>query len=305
MRAVTWKMEQTGPQTRGSASGRELSKVILCLWEQCRGFRLGMSWFVECRVDCCDGNEECSNQKIEVEATWDTRTDVRGPRNFIPPAVHTMDLPGEAANPEDFMQCIQPFEKISPVGDMWIFTDGSVKEGRGTWAIIIEEQIPYSGPCLQKPTVTGWGHYGRRHTTSFSVELTGLVEAIQVISKIKTNSLVVLQSDSSSAIQAILGLIDSPDERALVTHAREQWDKLLRTHRCTLKWIKGHSFHKGNTWADALAEHAMGGPNYWRIPEWEGKQVYIPEVAGAEECLDIQWNKVIEQHHKQRTKTRQ
>ena len=82
----------------------------------------------------------------------------------------------------------QKLPKVSPEGECWIYTDGSVGVECGKWAVVPEETQTYFGVVVFiGPDPRFWGHYGAMHKTSFTVELVAQIEALFVIQAMPTN----------------------------------------------------------------------------------------------------------------------
>lgn len=140
-----------------------------------------------------------------------------------------------------------------------IFTDGASRgnPGPGGWgAIVVEGEKVFE--------------FGGREdkTTNNRMELTAAIEAL---SKVKGQSLIVIYSDSSYVINGITKWIYSWEKRNWVTQNKEPvlnkdlWEKLLEATKLKkIEWkhVKGHSGISGNERADEIATSFADGNDF-------------------------------------------
>ncbi len=135
-----------------------------------------------------------------------------------------------------------------------IFTDGACKgnPGAGGWGAILrykEVEKEISG--------------GEKYTTNNRMELTAVIEALELL---KEPCQVSLYTDSQYIANALTkgwakkwkanGWMRNKNEKALNP---ELWDKLLNlydVHQIDVNWIKGHAGHPENERCDRLAVNA-------------------------------------------------
>ena len=124
-----------------------------------------------------------------------------------------------------------------------IYTDGSSKDGFGSWAYVISKR----GKLLQE-------RFGRvRGANSNTMEFQAAVEALKSLSQ---DSKITLYSDSRILVDA---MISGDGPRA----HQDQLDLLLdlaKRHRIQWKWIKAHSGHVLNERCDELCKLARIQP---------------------------------------------
>ena len=140
--------------------------------------------------------------------------------------------------------------KKAPAGTCQIYTDGACKgnPGRGGWGAVLE----YDG---QEREIFG----GEKQTTNNRMELTAVIEALQLL---RHPCRVILHTDSTYVQKGITEWISGWKARGWRTAAKEPvknvdlWQKLdevVRTHDIDWVWVKGHAGHEGNERADELA----------------------------------------------------
>lgn len=132
-----------------------------------------------------------------------------------------------------------------------IFTDGacSGNPGPGGWGAILK----YNG--VEKE-LSG----GERSTTNNRMELTAVITAL---SALKEPCEVELYSDSKYIIDAVTkgwaakwqanGWVKSDKKPALNSDLWEKLLALLKVHKVTFNWVKGHAGHPENERCDRLA----------------------------------------------------
>lgn len=104
---------------------------------------------------------------------------------------------------------------------------------------------------------------GERHTTNNRMELTA---AIQGLAALKEHCQVILTTDSQYVRQGITQWLANWKSRGWRTAAKapvknqdlwQRLDELARRHSVEWHWVKGHSGHRENELADALANRAI------------------------------------------------
>lgn len=120
-----------------------------------------------------------------------------------------------------------------------IYTDGSSKDGYGSWAYVISKR----GKCLIEKS-------GRvRGTNSNTMEFQAAIEALKSIAE---NSKVTLFSDSRILVDT-MKFGDGPNaHRAQV----DVLEILNQRHQIKWQWVKAHSGHKFNERCDELCKMA-------------------------------------------------
>ena len=135
-----------------------------------------------------------------------------------------------------------------------IFTDGACRgnPGKGGW-----------GALIRKGDKEDLIYGGQLETTNNIMELTAAIKALELL---KTNSNVVLTTDSKYVMQGITEWINNWKLRNWKTSAKkpvlnkELWqklDKLTYQHKIKWHWVKGHSGHRENEIADKLANKGI------------------------------------------------
>ena len=136
-----------------------------------------------------------------------------------------------------------------------IYTDGacSGNPGPGGWGAVIFDQDN------KQKNISG----SEKNTTNNRMEL---LAAIMSLKKIKTNSEVVIFTDSIYVKNGITewmknwkknGWKNSNKKPVKNKDLWEKLDKLCDSNRVSWKWVKGHSSNKFNNLADELATKAI------------------------------------------------
>jgi ribonuclease HI len=135
-----------------------------------------------------------------------------------------------------------------------LFTDGACRgnPGPGGWAAVLR----YGN---HQKTLYG----GERHTTNNRMELTAAIEGLAVL---REPCEVVLTTDSQYVRQGITQWLANWKAQGWRTAAKtpvknqDLWGRVnesARRHRIEWHWVKGHSGHRENELADALANRAI------------------------------------------------
>ena len=127
------------------------------------------------------------------------------------------------------------------------------------------------GACKGNPGVGGWGallryggrtrelHGGEPHTTNNRMELTGVIRALEALTR---HCRARVHTDSRYVQQGISRWIHDWKKRGWRTADKKPvknedlWrrlDELAGRHEIEWVWVKGHAGHDGNERADALA----------------------------------------------------
>ena len=136
-----------------------------------------------------------------------------------------------------------------------IYTDGacSGNPGPGGWGAVILDQDD------KQKNISG----SEKNTTNNRMEL---LAAIMSLKKIKTNSEVVIFTDSTYVKNGITewmknwkknGWKNSSKKPVKNKDLWEKLDKLCEANRVSWKWVKGHSTNEFNNLADELATRAI------------------------------------------------
>ena len=136
-----------------------------------------------------------------------------------------------------------------------IYTDGacSGNPGPGGWGAVILDQDD------KQKTISG----SEKNTTNNRMEL---LAAIMSLKKIKTNSEVVIFTDSTYVKNGITewmknwkknGWKNSSKKPVKNKDLWEKLDKLCEANSVSWKWVKGHSTNEFNNLADELATKAI------------------------------------------------
>jgi len=136
-----------------------------------------------------------------------------------------------------------------------IYTDGacSGNPGPGGWGAVILDQDD------KQKNISG----SEKNTTNNRMEL---LAAIMSLKKIKTNSEVVIFTDSTYVKNGITewmknwkknGWKNSSKKPVKNKDLWEKLDKLCEANNVSWKWVKGHSSNKFNNLADELATKAI------------------------------------------------
>lgn len=135
-----------------------------------------------------------------------------------------------------------------------MFTDGACRgnPGAGGWGVVLR----YGG---REKTLYG----GESHTTNNRMELTAAIEGLAAL---KEGCAVVLTTDSQYVRQGITQWLANWKARGWRTAAKtpvknqdlwQRLDELARRHQVEWHWVKGHSGHRENELADALANRGI------------------------------------------------
>ena len=136
-----------------------------------------------------------------------------------------------------------------------IYTDGacSGNPGPGGWGAVIFDQDN------KQKNISG----SEKNTTNNRMEL---LAAIMSLKKIKTNSEVVIFTDSTYVKNGITEWMKNWKENGWKNSSRkpvknkdlwEKLDKLCEANSVSWKWVKGHSTNEFNNLADELATKAI------------------------------------------------
>lgn len=136
-------------------------------------------------------------------------------------------------------------------------------------------EIFTDGACRGNPGLGGWGailRYGKHEKTLYGSEkLTTnnrmeLMAAIQALANLKESCRIDLYTDSQYVQKGVTEWIHDWKKRNWkkadkkpVKNADlwEELDKQVARHEVSWHWVKGHSGHTENEWADALANQAI------------------------------------------------
>jgi len=132
-------------------------------------------------------------------------------------------------------------------------------------------EIYTDGACRGNPGPGGWGalliagkhektlHGGEPDTTNNRMEL---MAAIKALNALKSDSNVILHTDSKYVMDGINKWMPNWKERGWKTAARkpvknkdlwQQLDEAVARHEIEWRWVKGHDGNPGNEKADELA----------------------------------------------------
>ncbi|MES2605390.1 MAG: ribonuclease HI [Pseudomonadota bacterium] len=138
-----------------------------------------------------------------------------------------------------------------------------------------EVTIYTDGACRGNPGPGGWGavlqygdkirelHGGTSATTNNRMELTAVIEALQVL---KRPCRITVLSDSKYVLQGISEWLPGWKQRGWRTSAKKPvlnvdlWqtlDHLTTMHEIKWQWVKGHNGNPGNERADELANRGI------------------------------------------------
>ncbi|AQZ95491.1 ribonuclease HI [Halopseudomonas phragmitis] len=135
-----------------------------------------------------------------------------------------------------------------------IFTDGACKgnPGPGGWGVLLR-----------------WGEHekalcgGEPDTTNNRMELMAAIQGLQALKK---SSQVILTTDSEYVMKGIREWMPNWKKRGWKTSSRQpvknadlwqQLDELVAQHQVEWRWVRGHSGHRENEIADALANQGV------------------------------------------------
>ena len=136
-------------------------------------------------------------------------------------------------------------------------------------------EIFTDGACKGNPGPGGWGallRYGdvekeingyQESTTNNIMELTAVIESLKLL---KQPSVIIITTDSIYVKNGITNWIHNWKKNGWKTAAKknvknkilwQELDKLIKEHKITWCWVKGHSGHLENDRADELANIAI------------------------------------------------
>ena len=136
-------------------------------------------------------------------------------------------------------------------------------------------EIFTDGACKGNPGPGGWGallRYGdvekeingyQESTTNNIMELTAVIESLKLL---KQPSIITITTDSTYVKNGITNWIHNWKKNGWKTAAKknvknkilwQELDKLIKEHKITWRWVKGHSGHLENDRADELANIAI------------------------------------------------
>ena len=136
-------------------------------------------------------------------------------------------------------------------------------------------EIFTDGACKGNPGPGGWGallRYGdvekeingyQESTTNNIMELTAVIESLKLL---KQSSVIIITTDSTYVKNGITNWIHNWKKNGWKTAAKknvknkilwQELDKLIKEHKITWCWVKGHSGHLENDRADELANVAI------------------------------------------------
>ncbi|MFV8259136.1 ribonuclease H family protein [Bdellovibrio bacteriovorus] len=135
-----------------------------------------------------------------------------------------------------------------------VYTDGSVKNGRGSWAYVI----------VRRDRVLREASGTHLRPTSNQMEFQAAIEAL---SSLPENSRIELYTDSRVLIETlqkvpewkVLGWVKSRGQPIPQVSQLKQLDQLLAVRDVQLKWVKAHSGIKHNERCDVLCIQARSG----------------------------------------------
>ena len=136
-------------------------------------------------------------------------------------------------------------------------------------------EIFTDGACKGNPGPGGWGallRYGdvekeingyQESTTNNIMELTAVIESLKLLKK---TSVIIITTDPTYVKNGITNWIHNWKKNGWKTAAKknvknkilwQELDKLIKEHKITWCWVKGHSGHLENDRADELANIAI------------------------------------------------
>lgn len=140
---------------------------------------------------------------------------------------------------------------------------------------LTEVEIFTDGACRGNPGPGGWGVWlvsgrhekelfgGEANTTNNRMELTAVIEALQVLNR---PCRVILHTDSQYVQKGITEWIHNWKARGWRTAGKklvknaDLWqvlDEAVQRHEIEWHWVKGHAGHEGNEKADQLANRGV------------------------------------------------
>lgn len=135
-----------------------------------------------------------------------------------------------------------------------VYTDGSVKNGRGAWAYVV----------VRRNRVLREASGVQTRPTSNQMEFQAAIEAL---SSLPEKSRIVLYTDSRVLIETLqkvpewkgLGWVKSRGQPIPQVNQLKQLDQLLTVRKVQWKWVKAHSGIKHNERCDVLCVQARSG----------------------------------------------
>ena len=123
-----------------------------------------------------------------------------------------------------------------------IHTDGACKgnPGQGGWGAVIEQD------CNQT-IISG----GEPHTTNNRMEMTAVIKGLEAI---EPHAPVLISSDSTYVINTMT----KGWKRKANHDLWEQLDRLVKGRDVSWRWVRGHSWERGNELADSAATKEAG-----------------------------------------------
>ena len=136
-------------------------------------------------------------------------------------------------------------------------------------------EIYTDGACRGNPGPGGWGvlmrydanekslYGGEKATTNNRMELTAAIKGLEAL---KQSCEVVITTDSKYVMDGITSWIHNWKKKNWMTAGKKpvknvdlwkQLDKLVVQHKIDWRWVKGHSGHPENEFADQLANQAI------------------------------------------------
>ena len=127
------------------------------------------------------------------------------------------------------------FGKTSHEGDIHIFTDGSLKNGCGGWAIVAERQIPKGGMVPKNQS-------GDPINSSTVPELHAIEEAVDFLQGLTEKiDWAVIKSDSASSVNLVEGAHQTTHSdsiiRGYVSRIRQKLVQTRNKMRLTFQWV--------------------------------------------------------------------
>jgi ribonuclease HI len=147
-----------------------------------------------------------------------------------------------------------------------MYTDGacSGNPGPGGFGVVL---LFFSGENTYRKELSG----GFRQTTNNRMEMLSVITGLEAL---KEPCEVTVYSDSRYVVDAVSrgwaerwrinGWMRNKKERALNADLWERMLPLLKQHRVTFKWVKGHAGNTENERCDVLARKAAEDRAFWR-----------------------------------------